>query len=274
MKVRNIYTIYFSPTGGTKKIAEAISDNLSQLLHISSQSIDLTTPASRQTTYDLDSNSLVILAVPVYAGRIPNKILPDFERCLNGNGKTAIIPISVYGNRNYDEALREMLMLVEKNGFIPIGAAAMVSQHAFSSIIAKNRPDSSDFKALTDFSNKIAKKIINNQNLIAITYDRITPIGSYYTPLREDHTPAQFLKAKPITDLDKCNNCGICAGKCPMGSISTDDVAEVSGICIKCQACIRFCPTHAKYFNDTDFLSHIEMLKKVCTKRKEAEFLI
>ena len=127
-----------------------------------------------------------------------------------------------------------------KNGFIPIGAAAMISQHAFSSLIAKDRPDFSDFQALTDFSNKIAGKILNNQELTGITYDRDTPIGPYYTPLRSDHTPARFLKAKPVTEMDKCNNCGICVRKCPMGSISADNVAYVSGICIKCQAFIVY----------------------------------
>ena len=273
MIIKNIYTVYFSPTGGTKKIAEALANDLSQLLHIPFQKIDLTVLTNRQTRYDFDTDSLVILAVPVYAGRIPNKLLPDLERCLNGSGKAAIIPVCVYGNRNYDEALREMLILTEKNGFIPIGAAAMISQHAFSSLIAKDRPDFSDFEALTDFSNKIAEKILNNHELTGITYDRDIPIGPYYTPLKSDHTPARFLKAKPVTDMDKCNNCGICARRCPMGSISTDNVADVSGICIKCQACVKFCPTHAKYFTDADFLSHVEMLENTYTDRQEAKFL-
>ena len=273
MAIKNIYTVYFSPTGGTQKIAISMSDNMSQLLHIPSQNIDLTNLSNRQILYDFDSDSLVILAIPVYAGRIPNKLLPDLEKCLKGSGKTAVIPISVYGNRNYDEALREMLILVEKHGFIPIGAAAMVSQHAFSAHIATDRPDSSDFEALADFSNEIAEKILNSQDLTAITYDRDTPIGPYYTPLKTDHTPARFLKAKPVTDMDKCNNCGICVRKCPMGSISADDATDVRGICIKCQACVKFCPVHAKYFTDTDFLSHVEMLENTYTDRKEAKFI-
>lgn len=73
--------------------------------------------------------------------------------------------------------------------------------------------------------------------------------------------------------MDKCNNCGICVRKCPMGSISVDNMADVSGICIKCQACVKFCPTHAKYFTDADFLSHVEMLENTYTNRQEAKFL-
>lgn len=274
MAIKKIDTVYFSPTGGTQKIAEALADELSKLLHVFIQNIDLTKLENRQRSYDFDSDSLVIAAVPVYAGRIPNKLLPDLEKCLNGSGKTPVIPMSVYGNRNYDEALREMLLLVEKHGFIPIGAAAMISQHAFSEHIAKDRPDSSDFKALTDFSKKIAEKIINDQGMTAITYERDTPVGSYYTPLKADHTSARFLKAKPVTDTNKCNNCGICIEKCPMESISADDVTDVSGICIKCQACVKFCPTHAKYFTDKEFLSHVEMLENTYTDRKEPKFFI
>ena len=50
MPIKNIYAVYFSPTGGTQKIAVALLNNLSQLLHISSQNIDLTILADRQIT--------------------------------------------------------------------------------------------------------------------------------------------------------------------------------------------------------------------------------
>ncbi len=42
MIIKNIYAVYFSPTGGTQKIAEALSNDLSQLLHIPFQNIDFT----------------------------------------------------------------------------------------------------------------------------------------------------------------------------------------------------------------------------------------
>lgn len=272
MTTKKICTIFFSPTGNTQKIAMTLSDHLSQLLCVPTQTINLTIFENRQLHYDFDSDSLVILALPVYAGRIPNKLLPDLEKCLDGDGNTAILPVCVYGNRSYDEALRELLLLTEKHGFVPIGAAAMISQHAFSSQIAEGRPDSSDLQLLADFSKIIAEKVLNTQTLTSITYDRDTPIGPYYTPLKADHTPANFLKAKPVTDMNKCNHCGICVQKCPMGSISAEQVADVPGICIKCQACVRFCPTHAKYFTDPAFLSHVEMLKNTYTARKEPEF--
>jgi len=59
-----------------------------------------------------------------------------------------------------------------------------------------------------------------------------------------------------------------------MGSISREDPKEVPGICIKCQACVKKCPTNAKYFDDPAFLSHIAMLEQNYTRRAEAEIFI
>lgn len=46
------------------------------------------------------------------------------------------------------------------------------------------------------------------------------PIRPYYTPRDRNGEPIKdFLKAKPVTDLDKCVRCGLCARLCPHGAI-------------------------------------------------------
>ena len=59
-----------------------------------------------------------------------------------------------------------------------------------------------------------------------------------------------------------------------MGSVSAENPAEINGICIKCQACIRKCPKSAKYFDDPAFLSHVAMLEQNYRRRAEAEFFV
>lgn len=59
-----------------------------------------------------------------------------------------------------------------------------------------------------------------------------------------------------------------------MGSISHEDPKLVTGICVKCQACIKQCPAHAKYFDDPAFLSHVEMLKENYTRHADSDFFI
>ena len=58
-----------------------------------------------------------------------------------------------------------------------------------------------------------------------------------------------------------------------MGSIPREKPTECTGICIKCQGCIRECPAGAKYFDDEAFLSHRAMLlEQNYIRRRENEF--
>lgn len=47
-----------------------------------------------------------------------------------------------------------------------------------------------------------------------------------------------------------------------MGSIDRAHPDQVTGVCIKCQSCVRGCPRQAKFFDDPEFLSHIKMLEQ------------
>ena len=58
-----------------------------------------------------------------------------------------------------------------------------------------------------------------------------------------------------------------------MSSISKENYSDVIGICIKCQACIRRCPQDAKYFDDKDFLSHVDMVRDNFTRRATNKFI-
>ena len=67
---------------------------------------------------------------------------------------------------------------------------------------------------------------------------------------------------------------GLCAGVCPLGSISREDFRTVTGVCIKCQACVKVCPLHAKYFDDPVMLSHTRMLEEHYARRAENEVFL
>ena len=59
MSINKIYTVYFSPTGGTEKIAAALADSISSILHIPTENIDLTVPANRQKHYDFNFSDII-----------------------------------------------------------------------------------------------------------------------------------------------------------------------------------------------------------------------
>lgn len=270
MNIKRICALYFSPTGGTEKIARFAAETLAAYFEKPVELFDFTRPEGRQSEYRFDADDLLVMASPVYAGRLPNKLSPEYRARIFGND-TPAVSICVFGNRSPDEALRELILLLEGNGFQVAGAAALAGRHAFSDRVGTGRPDEEDWRQTANFLTKTADKL-RGDRFSPLSFDR-SEIGAYYTPLKEDGTPAKFLKAKPVTDSEKCVRCGLCARSCPLGSIDGITM-EVVGLCIKCQACVRLCPKGAKRFDDVDFLSHVAMLEQNYSGRAKNMFFI
>ena len=269
MKCKRICVLYFSPTGGTEKIARFAAGELAKRLDLEQEFINFTRPENRQVEYRFAPDDLLVMVSPVYAGRLPNKLMPEYKAKIFGDC-TPAVPICVFGNRSPDEALRELVLLLEGNGFQIAGGAAFAGRHAFSDKVGAGRPDGDDLAQIAEFAARTAEKLARDV-LPMLEMDR-REIGPYYIPLKEDGTPAKFLKARPLTDSDKCVRCGLCARSCPVGSIDGETM-EAAGLCIKCQACVRGCPTHAKYFEDEAFLSHVAMLEQNYARRAENQIL-
>ncbi|NLG31942.1 MAG: ferredoxin, partial [Syntrophomonadaceae bacterium] len=69
--------MYFSATGTTKKVISGIAGKISEL-DKNSQTInvvDFTLPKARKNAISFTSQDVVILGVPVIAGRVPNVLL-------------------------------------------------------------------------------------------------------------------------------------------------------------------------------------------------------
>lgn len=271
-----ISAAYFSPTGNARKLclalAPALCESMGLAMSLSPTFLDLTPAAARREHVTFGPGELLLLALPVYAGRLPNKIVPDLIACLSSDGAWAI-PLVTYGNRDFGDALSELCLLLREAGFQLPAAAALVGEHAFSKKVAYGRPDVQDLSELKAFAKAVAP-VLRQGNFPDVVTSGNTPPGPYYTPLQEDGSPANFLKAKPQTDPELCTGCGLCAELCPMESISRKDPAEIKGICIKCMACVRNCPTGAKSFTDEAFLSHVRMLEKNYRQRAANRFFL
>ena len=118
MDIKKVTGVYFSPAGSTKTVVETTADELARLFKAECRYISLNTPSDRAQEYQFAPDELVVFGCPVYAGRLPNKISPDFARCLHGEGTPAVALVT-YGGRAYDNALAEMCELLTKNNFKP-----------------------------------------------------------------------------------------------------------------------------------------------------------
>ncbi len=270
---RRISAFYFSATGTTKKITEKLALEISARLGQDSWDIiDITLPEARKKQYSFSGGDIVVVGVPVIAGRVPNVLL-KFLNTIKGNGATAVA-IVMYGNRNYDDALKELWDILKKNGFNVASGCAFIGEHSFSETLAKNRPDEEDLRTADDFAAKIAD-MINNTSDILVTNDNEVKekiYRDYYKPRDREGNLVDFRKITPKTG-DSCTDCKICAKVCPMGSIDYEDVTTLNGICIKCCACIKKCPVHAKYFDDENFITHKRELEEEYEARKLPELI-
>lgn len=261
--------LWFSPCGNVEKTVRTMADAAAARLGAAAEHIDVTLPRSRKRDYAFGPGQLVIVGVPVYAGRVPNKLMPFLRDQLRGSGAAAA-PVVCFGNRSFDNALAELAQLLRAGGFAIAGAAAVASQHSFSEKLAPGRPTEQDLAQAAAFAVQAAEA---GRDLpqSAIPGD---PAAPYYRPLGLDGAPADFLRATPTVDYALCSHCGACAAVCPMGSVDRDDPGKTRGVCIKCQACIQKCRRRARSFTDPAFLSHVAMLERTYQRPAQSVYIL
>ena len=271
MQFKTVWAVYYSGSGSTRRLLRGMAEAAGEALMLPVRELDYSRPEAREKSYCFTETDLVFWGSPTYAGRLPNVLLPFLRGNFTGGGAAAVAVV-LYGNRSYDDALKELCEVLTGNGFLAAAGAAVTAEHAFAPVLAHGRPNAEDRAAAAEFARKTALTLRGREHIIPVTVPGREPIGAYYTPLGLDGEPARFLKAKPKTDPEQCTRCGLCAAVCPMGSIPREEPTECTGICIKCQGCIRECPAGAKYFDDEAFLSHRAMLEQNYIKRRENEF--
>ena len=284
--------MFFSGTGTTDKVVRCVADETAKSLGAEAarraEDIDFTPPGARQQSYKFGPADVVVFGVPVIAGRVPNVLLP-FLNTLEG-GEALAVPVVLYGNRNFDDALIELRNILEERGFHTIAAAAFIGEHSFSRILAAGRPDEEDMAKAEAFAKAVAAKIrmlvgssggdedrllelVRMQGPIPV--EGCEPIRKYYQPRDRKGEPINILKVKPKLDESKCTGCGDCVKLCPMGSIKEDAPGVVDGICIKCCGCEKKCPEGALYFDDPGYIYHKEELEYMyAANRREPEVFV
>lgn len=276
MDYTRICAVYFSATGCTKTQVSVLAERLATHCSLPIEHMDFTLPQGREKPMAFQKTDIVVIGTPVYAGRVPNLLLPTLN-AMEGNG-ALVIPMVSYGNRSADDALVELRNITKERGFYPVGAASFVGEHSFSHNMASGRPDASDRTIAKGFADQIWHKIEKITDVSAIEPFWIrgnNPPAPYFRPTDGEGNFIDIRRVKPKTHENICDKCGVCAKHCPMGSIPQDDLTTCTGICIKCNACVRLCHTGAKYFDDPNYLFHMkDIVSRYSSPRKEGELFL
>ena len=270
-KIKTVTALFFSPTYTTKKCVVAIAKGVAEGLDAEYRECNITTPLMRRQTPEYGPGDLVVFGVPVYIGRVPN-LFRDYFASIKGDGAIGV-PVVVYGNRAYDDALIELRDIMQGNGFQCIAAGAFIGEHSFSYTLGGGRPDAADLQKATAFGEEIARRLLAGAEPPRQLQVPGNPYPYTFFDARSGKGKSIDLrKVKPETDPEKCTNCGYCAMLCPMGAIDPDNCSEIPGKCIRCCACVKLCRPKAKYFADETYLEHKAILEEKFTEpRREPE---
>ena len=221
MEIKTVHLVYYSATGNTQTVARAIGEALAQGLNAALCEVDFTLPAARQAAQTFGPGDLVVAATPVYAGRVPNKMLPYVQEKLVGGGALAV-PVVTFGNRNFDNGLKELQVELEGHGFhvvageFPAPYYTPKGTDGKPAVFLKAKPKTDPAKC-------------NGCGVCAA----VCPMGSVSA---EDPSQVNGI----------CIKCQACVKKCPTGAKYFDDAAFLSHVAMLEQNFTR--PTQAEFF--------------------------
>lgn len=262
---KSVRLLYFSPTGTTRKVLEAISEGLGE---DKPNHINLTSAKAKIGGTRKIKGGLTIIGVPVYTGRVALEAVRRIQR-LKAKDAPAVIVV-VYGNREYEDALLELKDIVVEAGFTPIAGATFIGEHSFSTestLVAHGRPDNDDLNRAKLFGALVKENTTKSRKNEGISNLHVP--GNF--PYRE-RGPVRNIS--PETDDSICVRCEMCKEVCP-----TDAILLLNGFvksdahkCILCCACVKSCPSVARRLNDHQLVQFIKKLSISCSRRKEPEF--
>ncbi len=257
--MNNLYAVFFSATETTARCVRAICRGYAA---IPKSEINLANDFDVPFP-DFNENDVVVVAAPVYGGRLPAQAADSLKR-LKGNGATAIAAV-VFGNRDYDDALLELTDLLDERNFRIVGAGAFIGQHSIFPKVGTARPDAEDEQQLLSFGKECR-----------LAVDR--HVDAYPSlPIKGKRPYKQYagVALHPSAKTADCVKCGKCVASCPTGAISADrPYATNPEVCISCGRCIHVCSTGARRYRGAKYRIIGKIFETCFSKRKEPEWTV
>lgn len=241
--------IYFSATGNTKKIAQAIASRLREL-GSDAELIDITSHQNRQSKLEFKQFDGVVLGSPIHSMRAP-RLVRDWIATLQGGGMKCAT-FFTYGGFQVPPTHYDTRRRLEEQGFKLAASAEFLGEHTFNLggwQAMLGRPNDDDASLAREYADAVHARLSGQDQSLVQDLDK----GPYSEEQLDQFESFRFniLTQLPTRGGEECQLCLLCEEDCPAGAMDAEAGQADPAKCIACLRCVQNCPDEALKINDT-----------------------
>lgn len=255
--------IYFTGTGNSQYVAEAIGDKLGTKVVSSNQYIK----EERKGTFK--SKKPFVFVFPIYLSTIAETFADFIRRCEFQGSKDAYFVATCAGVMG--AAPNTCADFCKEKGLNYMGTELIVMPQNYIALFKMTEEEECERRldAALETVEEICQKIKANEILDGKMVSRLEYQG---TKAVEKIYNGFFTQTKKYYVTDACIGCGLCEKVCPLNNIVMwDGKPEWIGKCVHCMACINRCPKEAIEYGKNTIGKTRYVCKKYVPQKENTE---